>query len=229
MANAELGLVLNHLRRLARPGPSAEQSDAELLEHFAARHEEEAFAAIVQRYGRLVLSVCRRVLRQEQDAEDAFQATFLVLARNAASIVRGAALAGWLHGVAYHTACRLKRSVTRRRNHENQATPMTSTNPSGELALRELQAILDEEVQRLPENYRAPFVLCCLEGHSKAEAARRLGCKDGTVSGRLARARAQLQKRLPRRGVSLSAALGAVALAETPSQAAVPALLAATT
>src|SRR5262249_30929805 len=192
MANAPLGLVLRHIRKLADSETVKDLTDGQLLQHFSAQDDETAFAAILHRYGRLVMSVCRRVLHHEQDAEDAFQATFLILARKARSIQKREALASWLHGVAYHMASRAKRSATRRRNHELQASPMPQEKPHSELALRELQVILDEEVQRLPEIYRVPFVLCCLEGHGKTEAARRLGWKEGTVSGRLARARHQL-------------------------------------
>jgi RNA polymerase sigma factor (sigma-70 family) len=228
MANAELGPVVQQLRRLTSANVAREWTDGELVQHFATDRDDSAFAAIMQRYGPLVLAVCRRVLGNEADAEDAFQATFLVLARSAGGICKGEALAGWLYGVAYHMASKAKRSAVRRRNHERQA-PVPSAKPTSELALRELQAILDEEVRRLPEVYRTPFVLCCLEGYSKIEAARRLCWKEGTVSGRLARARRQLQKRLLARGVSLTATLAAVALGEGAVRAAVAPVLASTT
>jgi RNA polymerase sigma factor (sigma-70 family) len=227
MARSEWGPVLRHIRTLAGQPAAAALTDGQLLRAFAGRHDEAAFAALVQRHGPLVLSVCRRVLRQEQDAEDAFQATFLVLARKAASIRQGHSLANWLYGVAHRTALRLRTAASRRAL-AGMPPPVPPPDPTAEASLRELQQLLDEEVTRLPEKYRAPFVLCCLEGHSRSEAAQQLGWNEGTLSGRLALARHRLRQRLARRGVSLTAVLAAVALGPA-ANAGVPVALAGVT
>jgi RNA polymerase sigma factor (sigma-70 family) len=222
MPPGQLQPVIRQIRRLAGD-PLAESDDAFLLDQFAARRDERAFEALVRRHGRLVREVCRHVLSSEEDAEDAFQATFLVLARKAGAIRKRQSLASWLHGVALRASWNARKSAMRQRQ---RATAVAAGQKPGfsekpgfyveqpvtEAALREVQAILDEEVQRLPEKLRAPFVLCCLEAKSKAEAARVLSWKEGTVSGRLAQARERLRDRLTRRGVSLSAALCALAV-----------------
>ena len=166
----------------------------------------------MQRHGPMVMRVCRGVLRDEHEAEDAFQATFLVLARKARSLWVKDSLASWLHGVAYRVASKAKIDATRRRRHERQASAgghgsERSGNP--ERFGSDQEAILSEEIARLPEKYRAPIVLCYLEAMSYQAAASRLGLTEDTVRGRLARARERLRSRLTRRGVEASAILGA--------------------
>jgi RNA polymerase sigma factor (sigma-70 family) len=212
MPVARLDHVAHHLRRLAGRPDAGSCTDAELLQRFVACRDEAAFTTLVSRYGRLIGAVCRHVLRRAEDVEDAVQATLLVLARKADSVRKGASVASWLYGVAHRTALTAKRTAARRQARERRPARRPAEQPVSEAALHELQAILDEEVLCLPESYRAPFVLCCLEGKSKAEAARELGWKEGTVSGRLALARRRLRGRLARRGVALSAASCAVAL-----------------
>jgi RNA polymerase sigma factor (sigma-70 family) len=229
MGDGPAGTVIRHIRRLGVAQDTRDSSDAHLLQRFAADREEAAFAALVQRHGRLVWDVCRHVLRHEQDAEDAFQATFLVLAKKAGSVRKGEALASWLHGTAYRVALRAKRDAAIRRAHERRGQSMPAEKSLPETVLREALALLDEEVDRLPDRQRAAFVLCCLEGKSLAEAARQLGWKEGTVSGTLARARQLLRRRLTARGVTLSAVLAAVALGRQAGSAAVPAGLARAT
>jgi RNA polymerase sigma factor (sigma-70 family) len=213
MTQARFGKALRHIRQLVGPERASELSDAQLLEQFVSRREESAFAALLGRHGRLVWSVCRQVLHHDQDAEDAFQATFLVLAVQAASIRQGQAVSSWLYHVAHRIARKAEGKRSRQGRHERQAEAMKHVQPVSDLPWRELQVVLEAELQRLPEKYRAPFVLCCLEDKSRPEAARLLGWKEGTLSSRLAEARKRLQQRLARRGITLSAVLCATALA----------------
>jgi RNA polymerase sigma factor (sigma-70 family) len=227
MSNARPETILRHVRQLALAPHTQALSDTQLLENFRATRDEAAFTALMQRHGGLVWSVCRQVLGHTQDAEDAFQAVFLALARQAELIRKSQAVASWLHGTAYRAALRAKRDATRRRLHEGRAKQASEQPGPCEGAWRELQSALDEEVQRLPQRQRAVFVLCVLEGKSQEEAATALGWKAGTVSGTLARSRQRLRARLARRGIELPAPLVGLALTDRAAVAA-PALAVAT-
>jgi RNA polymerase sigma factor (sigma-70 family) len=226
MSGNQLSQVLRRIHDLAGPSATADTTDADLLRRFVAGRDEAAFAAVLERHGPLVLGVCRRVLDDAHDAEDAFQATFLVLARRAVSIRQSASLASWLYGVAYRVSLEAKTRAARRRFHEYQAAAARPpcTAPAGN-ADEDLRPVLNEELRHLPEKYRAPLVLHYLEGKTKQEAARQLGWTEGTVSGRLDRARKLLRRRLLRRGVSLSVGAIAALLATPASRATVPAIL----
>lgn len=229
MATARLGAISRHIRNLVADENIGGQTDGSLLRAFLDRADQAAFEALLRRHGAMVFQVCLRGLGNVHDAEDALQATFLVLARQAASIRKRESLASWLHGVASHMATHAKRAATRRSGHEARANPGRAADPALTAAWKELQLLLDQEIGRLPELLREPFIACCLENKSCAEAADQLGVEVTTVWKRLSRARKQLQERLTRRGVSLTAALAAGALAGTGVQATVPrALLSAT-
>jgi RNA polymerase sigma factor (sigma-70 family) len=200
-------------------------SDAQLLERFLQGKDEVAFSALLRRYSPLVLHVGRRVLSGWHDAEDVFQATFLLLARKADTLRNRGSLASWLHGAAYRLAVQLRRQGAKRLRRERYATPGLAPGPEADAAWRELQAVLDEELTRLPDVYRAPLVLCCLEGHTQEEAARRLGWPPGTVSGRLHRARELLRQRLARRGLTTPALFLGVSFAVQAVAAAAPSAL----
>jgi RNA polymerase sigma factor (sigma-70 family) len=202
MADGPLSDLIRRLRRVVAVG-EAGLTDASLLDAFVRRRDEAAFEAIVRRHGALVLGTCRRVLRSHHDAEDAFQATFLVLALKATSITSRTSLSNWLYGVAYRTSLKAKLSAERRRRREGKAD---MRNPNLPADRDELQSLIDEELSRLPDKYRAVIVLCDLEGKTRRQAAEQFRCPEGTVAGRLARARTLLAKRLTQRGVVLSAA-----------------------
>jgi RNA polymerase sigma factor (sigma-70 family) len=226
MASGPAGKVLRHLRAAALVPAGSGPGDGPLLEQFVARRDEAAFAALLRRHGPMVLGVCRRVLRHEQDAEDAFQAAFLVLARRAAAVVPPELVGNWLYGVAYQTALKARATRARRRARERQVTAMPEREAPRPGPWRELRPLLDRELSRLPDNYRAVLVLCDLEGKTRKEAARLLGWPEGSVCGRLARARQLLAGRLARQGITLPAAALAVALAQNAAPAGVPAPLA---
>ena len=207
MANDNLSSVTRFLRRVVGSYAHATSEDGQLLRQFTEGRDEDAFAALVRRHGPMVLGVCRRVLHHTQDAEDAFQASFLVLARKAGAIKRPALLGNWLYGVAYRTSLKVRTETFRRCSHQTMAGdfPVEPTAPDS--IPDDLARVLDEEVRYLPEKYRRPFLLCYLEGRTNEEAARLLGCPKGTILSRLAWARQRLRSRLTRRGVTPSAGL----------------------
>ena len=171
-------------------------SDRQLLTRFVTSCDQTAFEVLVQRYGPMVMGVCRRILGDATDAEDAFQATFLVLVRKARTIARPDLLGNWLYGVAYRIARKARAQKAKRAQQKQPLAAMTSPDPTVEAALHELQAQLDKELEKLPTKYRAPLVLCYLEGMSNREAAQRLGWPIGSISHRLARGREILRQRL---------------------------------
>jgi TIGR03009 family protein len=217
-----LETLVGHLRQITCPAEAAELTDAQLLQRWLTQRDEPAFAVLLRRHGPAVFAVCRRVLRHDHDAEDAFQATFLILARKAATIGRREAVGSWLFKVAYRVALRAQAGTTAR-SQQPFVDQATVTDPD-ELARRDLQAVLDEELSRLPERWRAAFVLCYLEGRTNAEAARELGCPPGTLSSWLTRAKVRLRGCLTRRGLAPSAGFLAVS-----ATSAVPVPLAAVT
>jgi RNA polymerase sigma factor (sigma-70 family) len=224
MPAGQLDRVIRQLRGACLPG-GAGAGDAELLGRFVAHRDERAFEALVRRHGPMVLGVCRRVLRNEADAEDAFQATFVVLVRKAHAVAPRSAVGNWLYGVAHKAALKARAMNSRRRARERQAEAATRNAPDGTWS--HLLDALDDELSALPEKYRTAIVLCDLEGLSYRQAAARLGCPQGTLSGRLTRGRALLARRLARRGLTVpAAALGAL-LAREASASLPPPLLAA--
>jgi RNA polymerase sigma factor (sigma-70 family) len=224
--------VLRQLNTLFHCGVAGPLRDEELLEQFVAGGEEAAeaaFTALVDRHGAMVLGVCRRILGNRHAAEDAFQATFLVLARKAPAIARREQLASWLHGVARRAAMDARARAARQHAREKRLGIISPVERMDEIQKSELRSILDEELAGLPERHRAAIVLCELEGLSRREAARRLGVSEGTLSSRLARAKLRLRERLTRRGLALSAAALASALAQDAQALCVPASLADST
>jgi RNA polymerase sigma factor (sigma-70 family) len=212
------------LREIHDANGRAEASDRDLLECFATKKDESAFAALMRRHGSMVLGLCRRMLGHEQDAEDAFQATFLVLARRAGSVRWQNSVAHWLH----ETACRISRhsraAALARRSGQKAFENSTQPESMSVVSCRTISSMLDDELRQLPEKLREPMVLCYLEGQAQAVAAARLGYSEATLNRRLAEGRDQLRRRLERRGITLTAALLALGLSED-ARAAVPAML----
>ena len=220
MAAAGVSGFLRRVRQSAAAGALAPLPDHDLLDRFLARNDDAAFLAVLHRHGPMVYRVCRRALRREQDAEDAFQATFLVLARKARSIRKRTSLAGWLHGTAHRVALKLRDSARRRKDREER-TAGSSAVESDEAGWAEVRAILDDELQRLPDRLRDPLVLCYLEGRTQDEVAEHLGWSKSTVRRRLESGRAVLGRRLTGRGVTLAAALAGPLLSDCSASAAV--------
>ncbi len=224
MAVLHLAPVLHYLRQVRGESADARLADARLLEHFVRHGDEAAFATLLQRYGPMVFGLCRRVLRDRHEAEDAFQATFLLLVRKAGSLRQPELLGHWLYGVAYRTALKAK-SLAFRRAATACLPPDMAGPASDDLLWRDLRPILDDAINGLPAKYRVPFVLCHLQGLTNAQAARQLGCPEGTVATRLSRARQRLRGRLAKHGLGVAAGALAVGLGSKSAAATLPALL----
>jgi RNA polymerase sigma-70 factor (ECF subfamily) len=217
--------VLRHLRRVALLQARDGLSDGALLDSFISGREEAAFEVLLRRHAPMVLGVCRRVLGNVHDADDAFQATFLVLVRKAASVRPRDMVGHWLYGVAYRTALKARAMNAKRRAQEQRAAELPRREPAAHDPPDELLARLDAELSRLPEQYRVPVVLCELEGRSRKEVARLLGLPEGTLSWRLAHAKKLLARRLSRFGAALSAGYLAAVLSRDAASASVPSFL----
>jgi RNA polymerase sigma factor (sigma-70 family) len=222
MATSPMSEVMHCLRRTVLLRDGAGLTDGQLLEHYVSRRDEAALAALVRWHAPMVWGVCRRVLRNWHDAEDAFQATFLVLVRKAASVVPREMVANWLYGVAHQTALKARATTAKRRARERQVMQMPEPAVADPDFWPELQPLLDRELSRLPDMYRVAMVLCDLEGKTRKEAARQLGVPEGTLAARVARGRVMLAKRLARRGLAVSGGALAAALAHNAASASAP-------
>jgi RNA polymerase sigma factor (sigma-70 family) len=214
--------VITHLRTLIVEGDGARLTDGQLLECFVSRRDAAALEALVRRHGPMVWGVCRRVLPNYHDAEDAFQATFLVLVRKAASITSRDLVANWIYAVAAQTALKARATAAKRRSRERQVAEVPEPAVAERTPWSDLRPLLDRELSRLPHKYRAVIVLCDLEGQSRKEAAQQLGVPEGTIASRMAAARAMLAKRLARHGLAVSVASLASGLTEHVATAGVP-------
>jgi RNA polymerase sigma factor (sigma-70 family) len=221
--------VIRNLRKSLLVQEAKGMTDGQLLESFVGRREKAALEVLVHRHAAMVWGVCRRLLRHEQDAEDAFQATFLVLVRKAASVKPRELVGNWLYGVARQTGLNLRAALGKRRTRETQLANIPEKAVNEQRTWKDLDGILDQELGRLGDNYRALIVLCDLLGKTRKEAAQQLGLPEGTIASRLARARVLLAKRLTKRGVALSGGALAATLAENAASAAVPAAVVSST
>jgi RNA polymerase sigma factor (sigma-70 family) len=229
MATSRMDKFIQHVRTSVFQDDVTGPTDGQMLEAFVSNRDEAALAAIVRRHAPMVWGVCHRLLPCHHDAEDAFQATFLVLVRKAASVRPREMVANWLHGVARRTALKARWMATRRRGRERQVLVMPEPEAAERNLWDTLQPALDEELGRLPEKYRAVIVLCDLEDKSRKEAARQLRLREGTVASRLARARTMLAARLARHGVTVPSGMLAAALAHGVASASVPAAVVSST
>jgi RNA polymerase sigma factor (sigma-70 family) len=230
MRRSFLDSVLRGAEALAARDPVGTLPDPELLRRFAAGRDAAAFAMLVRRHGPLVWGVCRNLLPADADAEDAFQATFLVFVRKAARLRRSELVAGWLHGVARRTAARARVEAAKRRSREAAVRPAASSpDPLDGVSARELLVLVDAEIARLPERYRGPIVACHLEGRTRDEAAHDFGWSLATVARRLEQGRKLLGARLARRGVALAAVSPLVSLVGSEVAGQVPGQLAEST
>jgi RNA polymerase sigma factor (sigma-70 family) len=229
MATSRLSDVVQHLRKVILLRDGAGLTDGQLLESYLVNREDVAFAALVRRHAPMVWGVCRRILHNHEDAEDAFQAVVHVLVRKAASIVPRDMAANWLYGVAYQTAMKTRAVITKRRVRERQVTAMPEPQVVDDDQWSDLQPLLDQELSRLPDKYRVAIVLCDLEGKTRKEVARQLRLPEGTVASRLARARTMLAKRLSRRGLAITIGALTGLMVQNAAAASVSPLVLATT
>lgn len=227
MATSQMSEVIQHLRGAVLPRDGADLTDGQLLGQYICRPDEAALTVLVRRHAPMVWGVCARVLRNHHDAEDAFQATFLVLVRKATSILPRDMVANWLYGVAHQTALKARATAAKRRTREKQTPDMPEPAVTDRDLWNDLQPLLDRELSRLPDKYRVAILLCELEGKTRKEAARQLGVPEGTLAARVARGRAMLAKRLARHGLAVSA--GSLAAVLTQNAAAAPPALVAET
>jgi RNA polymerase sigma factor (sigma-70 family) len=221
VAGTSGSVLIRHLHRAALCPDGAGLRDGQLLERFLFHRDEAAFEALVRRHGAMVLAVCRRVIGNLHDAEDAFQASFLVLARKAASVSPRDAVGNWLHGVAYRTARRARALNARRWAHEKQVKDMPHPTTEPADPLQGFEPLLDQELSRLPDKYRLPLILCELEGRLRKDVARQLKVPEGTLSSRLATARKMLARRLARHGLATSGTVLATVLSRNGASASV--------
>src|SRR5262249_42786901 len=228
MASASRGSIVQQLQALLGPRDAGDLSDGQLLERYILHHDENAFASLVRRYSAMVWAVCGRVLPDPHDREDAFQATFLVLVRKAASLDRRRPLANWLYTVAYHTALKKRDQAARQRKREVRALEKLSPASGEAVTGNDVNHVVDAELDRLPYRYRAPLILCYLHGKTQEQTATELGWPLGSVKGRLVRARELLRARLERRGVGLSATALTAFLAHNGTAAAPAAVIEST-
>jgi RNA polymerase sigma factor (sigma-70 family) len=226
---SQINEVVNSIRRAALRQEEGELTDGQLLSSFIERRDQAAVTALVQRHGLMVWGVCRRILRHHHDAEDAFQATFLVLVRKAVSIRQREMMANWLYGVAHQTAMKARALLAKRRTREKQGTAMPQPQAPEQDTGNDLQALLDQELSRLPEKYRVAIVLCDLEGKTRQQAARQLALPEGTMAGRLTRGRAMMARRLAQRGLAVSGGALAAVFSQEAASAGLPIAVVAAT